>query len=505
MLIQDEVAPYPVVYSGPKSMANNDGLAAGDDSTPDGICQVCHTQTRFWRNDGSLTSHYSGQNCIICHDHRNGFVHGGGAGTSCETCHGDLQALHLATPGSDWVVIHADTDHDDAGWNGPKPYFDVEVDCVTCHDSDLPSIHGNECSTCHPAPYNTLENNWLGGCQQGGCHTVYHADSTMAHWPWENAYNSGNVDCDLCHNPGINAVVQENCLNCHATYGPGDNTPPTTSLKDQINEPIGPDPIEFVGTTQVRFSMQDNGKVGIGRSFYKIDNGPVTAAMEMIVSNDNPGTHVIEYWSKDQAGNEESPKSQTYTMVQDNTAPTTISNAKTEYWPTTSRVITFTATDGNSTMGVKNTYFRYNGGAVQKGSQFTVPLPTGTYPNNTLEFWSDDWSGNTEGTNTVTFTTTGGTGTIKLVWGNSDVNPGDIPTGNDWADWYIRRGSFTGPLVASGSGEAPGWDGVDEIVVPVSPTPYFVRIDWEWEGWDDQTDFANIYLTTPGQVIRLSY
>ena len=34
MLIQEEVGPYPVVYSGRTNMANNDGLADGDDSTP---------------------------------------------------------------------------------------------------------------------------------------------------------------------------------------------------------------------------------------------------------------------------------------------------------------------------------------------------------------------------------------------------------------------------------------------------------------------------------------
>ena len=75
MLIQEEVGPFPVVYSGPTSMADNDGLGdGGDDSTPNGICQVCHTETRFWRNDGSGGNHQSGNRCTRCHLHVNGFI-----------------------------------------------------------------------------------------------------------------------------------------------------------------------------------------------------------------------------------------------------------------------------------------------------------------------------------------------------------------------------------------------------------------------------------------------
>jgi hypothetical protein len=501
-LIDDEINGNPVVFTGPKNMAYNEENAQID-STPDGICQVCHTQTKYWRSDGTRANHHNGEKCNKCHDHSNGF-----SGL------GNPEEYHHATPGSGSVMIHEDTDHDDAGHNGPKPYFDVAVDCVTCHTTYLPATHGNDCSTCHPSPYDTFEA-WNGGCQQGGCHVTYHEDSTMAHWPWENAFDEVNVDCDLCHNPGINAVVQGNCLNCHATYGPGDTTPPTTSLKDEINEPIGPDPVEFVGTSQVRFSMQDNGgKVGIGRTFYQIDGAQTTGAMDLMVSNDNPGVHVLNYWSIDQSGNEESPKSQTYTMIQDLTPPTTTtSNVLSEYWPTTGRTITFSASDGDSTMGVKNTYFRYNGGPVQTGTQFAVPLPTGAYPNNILEFWSDDWSGNTEEPKSVTFATTGGTVTLKLVWWDCDINPNHCPVSGEWADWYVWRGGWgysVSSTVAHGSGQASaGWDGIEEITLPVSPDAYFIRTDYGWyedgDFMDDQSDFPNILLKTPGQIKVINY
>jgi hypothetical protein len=61
--------------------------------------------------------------------------------------------------------------------------------------------------------------------------------------------------------------------------------------------------------------------------------------------------------------------------------------------------------------------------------------------------------------------------------------------------------------VAIGSGSYPGWSGVDDIVVPVTSEPYFVVVDWwddQWGYWD-QTTFGNVYISTAGQLVRLSY
>lgn len=49
----------------------------------DGICETCHTQTTFHRNDGSAgTSHSTGKTCVGCHAHDKGF-----AVTGCTACH----------------------------------------------------------------------------------------------------------------------------------------------------------------------------------------------------------------------------------------------------------------------------------------------------------------------------------------------------------------------------------------------------------------------------------
>ncbi len=70
--IRDEVNGRPVHFSSPNAMANDES-GTGDDPTPDGICQVCHTQTTHWRNDGSLANHFNGWDCITCHPHTQGF------------------------------------------------------------------------------------------------------------------------------------------------------------------------------------------------------------------------------------------------------------------------------------------------------------------------------------------------------------------------------------------------------------------------------------------------
>lgn len=81
---------FAVNFSGNTTFAESDGQAGdidqdgvSDDATPDGICQVCHTQTKYWRSDGTLTAHNDGKNCTFCHSHEDGFR------PACNACHGE--------------------------------------------------------------------------------------------------------------------------------------------------------------------------------------------------------------------------------------------------------------------------------------------------------------------------------------------------------------------------------------------------------------------------------
>ena len=40
----------------------------------DGICEICHTQTEYYRSNGKGAEHNPGSNCITCHTHENGFM-----------------------------------------------------------------------------------------------------------------------------------------------------------------------------------------------------------------------------------------------------------------------------------------------------------------------------------------------------------------------------------------------------------------------------------------------
>jgi predicted CXXCH cytochrome family protein len=61
----------------PISFNNIDGRADGSfasvSSPGTGVCEVCHTETRFYRADGSGEEHYP-YSCIPCHRHAQGFA-----------------------------------------------------------------------------------------------------------------------------------------------------------------------------------------------------------------------------------------------------------------------------------------------------------------------------------------------------------------------------------------------------------------------------------------------
>ena len=543
--------PYRSNWVGPVRFFRSEGANsfADGDATYDGICQVCHTKTSHHRKDGTAPaqSHFDGARCTTCHPHASGFkavafdhtaagavleasncmechagpdpvgdVHGnqcglchvasGGGGPLfepyestapqggvCTDCHrtSSHAELHTLSPASGTVVIFPDSAHDNAGWVGDRPYFDVTVDCTLCHATNLITIHGNDCATCHPAPRDTLDP-WNGGCQQGGCHVSYHQDSINAHLPFESPVGTEN-DCNRCHDASWN-VTQSSCLNCHAANGPEDLTPPATTSNALP---------EYDGPAKIGFSIIDNGKVGVGRTFYQLDNGTVTVAgksLEIMA----PGVHQLVFWSIDQSGNTESPPNTvSFTIYEDNTAPTTTSNAQTTY--TQGGIITLTATD-DGTRGVKTTYYRLNSGSTQSGTSVAIPATSGNY---TLTFWSEDWAGNIETEKSVNFTVTinSGEGIIRLVWSYSDTD--GSPCGGDPdadASWSIGLVG-SNKVLKSGSAGCPNWSGVNDVAVSVNTKAYWVVIDWWDSGIEDynQTRFSNVPVTTPGQIALRRY
>ncbi|RJR22461.1 MAG: hypothetical protein C4581_00970 [Nitrospiraceae bacterium] len=211
------------------------------------ICEMCHTQTRYHRRDGTSPggqSHYNGQKCTDCHRHSSGFAHGsGGTGTNCGSCHGHDAGYEYA-PGKfsegrgtfQSHSTHTENDVDDR--KGPF------ITCSVCHDTnkfpvfkDGQDLAGTSvCITCHSPggsydgvndPVSGAKANWREGIYSGrviksgkelwcaGCHDNAPSnslpDGTGVSAPnvagngttfgfYVNGHGrSGQIDCVICH------------------------------------------------------------------------------------------------------------------------------------------------------------------------------------------------------------------------------------------------------------------------------------------------------------------
>jgi predicted CXXCH cytochrome family protein len=182
---------------GPKSFADGDG-------TYDGVCEVCHTQTKYHKNDGSGDSHYATMNCISCHPHTGGFAHGGGGGTGCNSCHGHSGSHYRHTD-----VDPPKTACGDCHNTGSYPKFADDQDltnttvCNTCH-SPLGSFNGvNSVNGSVGA-----KDNWDQGVYEGTYHNILKDGKEK----W----------CAGCHDNDpsvVNEVTAPDIVGDNSTYG----------------------------------------------------------------------------------------------------------------------------------------------------------------------------------------------------------------------------------------------------------------------------------------------
>ena len=209
---------------------------ADGDSTYDGICEVCHTQTAHFRNNGTgpeplhenIGGGQAGVNCISCHPHENGFAHGGGTGTGCggAGCHGETGS-------------HAT--HTISNTMGPDP----PMDCEACHDPNNFPFFGTG-----GAPETLAETTVCDPCHsEGGVYNGVNDDpntgSIGAKDNWDAVYDPNTGDllagkekwCIGCHDSGTSVIegvsapdtelyysnghgrsgADKECLDCHVT------------------------------------------------------------------------------------------------------------------------------------------------------------------------------------------------------------------------------------------------------------------------------------------------
>jgi hypothetical protein len=263
--IRDYINDKPVKFfdkTGSNSYA--DGVGAYN-----GVCEVCHTLTDHYRNDGSAPeqSHENlggkdGTNCITCHVHPGSFAHGGGGGTECADCHGTTGSH----PAHDVGTIGCDPCH-----NGDPPnvspgagysftYDDATNTCFNVRSDTLGSCHfetdatwdASGCISCHGSTHDVgsrvnvmaqltgnshhIQDTTVGGVHCYECHweaddsgkiTSYHESDTPGSKVDLVKYGAGARP--VTYTPGATAIeytadgsraefakLNDHCISCHS-------------------------------------------------------------------------------------------------------------------------------------------------------------------------------------------------------------------------------------------------------------------------------------------------
>ncbi|MEW6418619.1 MAG: LamG-like jellyroll fold domain-containing protein [Nitrospirota bacterium] len=258
---------------------------ADGDTTYNGVCEVCHTQTKHFQNTGGGSDPLhinvgvvAGTNCITCHRHESGFGHGGTTGCGTSTvCHA-TQGSHNTHTSSVQLNLECSECHNMSDMpkfrDGTTSKAATTV-CNNCHSSNGVSlakqywsypgsssgtagswavVEGEKsfCGSCHDSTpgnssgYGTGDNaiNILGDDTTYGFYITGHgkASGNYARLSYQDTASSGNPagnrKCSNCHNlntahynntqkrlQGGNDQNNSNCNLCHSTGGSADATP----------------------------------------------------------------------------------------------------------------------------------------------------------------------------------------------------------------------------------------------------------------------------------------
>ena len=205
-----------------------DGDADGD-GVYTGICEVCHTETRYHRGDSSGDhDHFRGANCTNCHNHSDYFQPTGIADhpqaiTDCSNCH-----LNRTTQEPDLLGVH-------------------DFDCQKCHPGfdlsrtilgELGTFQG-ECSECHN-PNNSATGNLETPTKGHRCVLCHGEQESTANIVDFHEEHTETANCVVCHGfiPDVGTQIgsgnRESCRLCHVSYGVGSAI--TTIHREMVTE-----------------------------------------------------------------------------------------------------------------------------------------------------------------------------------------------------------------------------------------------------------------------------
>ena len=235
-------------------------------------------------------------------------------------------------------------------------------------------------------------------------------------------------------------------------------------------------------SAQVTLTRTDN-LSGIQLTSYTIDGVTLPYGSPFTIRTD--GSHTLNYWSSDRAGNIETQQSRVINV--DSNAPVTQISTGSGFYASPTQV-TLTATDSSS--GVANTFYQYAFGPTQTYSgPFTA---TGDGPQSVV-FWSTDWAGHVENQHSVTLwldgiapsTAIAISGTASNGWRNTPaqitLSPTDARSGVAASYYTVDGGpaqTYSGPFTVDGSGvhQVSYWS-VDNVGNTEVPKSTEVKID----------------------------
>ncbi len=166
-----------------------------------------------------------------------------------------------------------------------------------------------------------------------------------------------------------------------------DTSPPSTT-SDAV--------ASYSGSATVRLTAGDSGGSGVAGTYYRVDGGSQQTGGSISIST--LGSHSIEFWSVDVAGNTETPHKTAFFTINpvstDVTPPSTTSDAGASY--AGKATIHLTGTDDPGGSGVANVYHSIDGGPQVTTAGGTATFVVTGVATHTVDFWSVDNAGNTE-------------------------------------------------------------------------------------------------------------